>query len=199
MKLLIGLGNPGKAYEKTRHNAGFMLLEYFLKEYEPVRQTVWTNEPRFKSDSAIIVWQKKNGKTEKILLLKPKTYMNNSGLAVSLAVNFYKIPSQDMWVFHDDIDFPFGKFRIRFGGGSGGHKGIMSLIDTLGTDKFWRFKLGIGRSGESEHSGVDHYVLDTFARQESGKLKELLKRGVEAIELGLEEHLEAAMNRYNSR
>lgn len=199
MKLLVGLGNPGKEYEKTRHNVGFMLLEQFFKDFTPAKKTIWSDSSKFKSDIAEMVWQKEKGKEEKIILLKPKTYMNNSGMAVQLVTSFYKIDPSDMWIFHDDVDFPVGSMRIRFGGASAGHRGVMSVIDTLGTDKFWRFRLGIGRPGESEHSGVSHYVLDTISHQDHAKIREMLQRGVKAIEVGLQHDLEAAMNQYNSK
>lgn len=199
MKLLIGLGNPGEKYETTRHNIGFMALDGFLKDFEPVQNTVWTDSAKFKSDVAEIEWNKKDGEVEKIILVKPKTYMNNSGMAVQLFLKFYKVSPEDLWILHDDVDFPAGTLRIRFGGASAGHRGIMSIIDTIGTDKFWRFRMGIGRPGESEHSGVSHHVLDSFHRDDHKQIREMLKHTSKAIELGLERDLHAAMNKYNSR
>ena len=199
MKLVVGIGNPGKDYEKTRHNVGFMLLEQFLKDYEPIRKTVWENNTKLKSDIAEIFWQGKNGKNERIILVKPKTYMNNSGMAVSLITSFYKIEPENVWILHDDVDFPIGSMRIRFGGASAGHRGVMSIIESLGSDKFWRFRLGIGRPGESEHSGVSHYVLDRFSHQDHAKVREMLHRGVKAIEVGLQDDLQAAMNQFNTK
>lgn len=208
MKLLVGLGNPSKQYEKTRHNVGFMAVEQFLKDYEPLKNTLWIDNKKFKSDIAEIEWQRKhplNDRTiktdlvEKILLVKPKTYMNNSGQAVSEIANFYKIPSNDIWILHDDVDFPVGSMRIRFGGASAGHRGIMSIIEQFGTDKFWRFRLGIGRPGESGHSGVEHHVLDVLSGQDHAKVREMLKHTSKAIQLGLEESLDASMNKYNAK
>lgn len=199
MKLLVGLGNPGKQYEKTRHNIGFMALEQLLKDVEPVKDTVWTDSSKFKSDIAEIAWNKKNGDVEKVILVKPKTYMNNSGMAVSLVASFYKVNPEDIWILHDEVDFPSGSLRIRFGGASAGHRGVMSVIETLGTDKFWRFRMGIGRPGESEHSGVSHHVLDEFHATDHKQIREMLKHTSKAIELGLEQDLTAAMNKYNSK
>lgn len=206
MKLIVGLGNPGEKYEKTRHNIGFMVLDHFLKDFESERQTVWTESTKFKSDIAEITWQQKKETSgsvphgmQKVILVKPKTYMNDSGLAVSLLLQYYKVAPEDLWVLHDDVDFPAGSMRIRFGGASAGHRGIMSIIDAIGTDKFYRFRLGIGRPGESEHSGVSHYVLDSFNHEDHSKVRELLKRTSKAIELGLEKGLDAAMNKYNSK
>lgn len=208
MKLIVGLGNPGKEYEKTRHNVGFMTVEHFLKDFEPARQTVWEDNSKFKSDIVTIEWQRskplrdavvQQPLIEKVILLKPKTYMNNSGLAVGLVADFYKIPTEDIWILHDDVDFPEGSMRIRFGGASAGHRGVMSIIDALGSDKFWRFRLGIGRPGEAGHSGVEHHVLDEFSHQDHAKVREMLKHASKAIQLGLEEDLTAAMNKYNTK
>lgn len=205
MKLIVGLGNPGEKYEKTRHNIGFMALEQFLKDFEPLRKTSWTPSDKFKSDIAELEWQQEKSAgsaphgTEKIILVKPNTYMNDSGLAVGLLMQFYKVPLEDLWVLHDDVDFPAGTLRIRLGGASAGHRGITSIIASLNADKFYRFRLGIGRPGESEHSGVSHYVLDTFNHEDHGNVRELLKRTSKALQMGLEKGLDAAMNKYNTK
>jgi PTH1 family peptidyl-tRNA hydrolase len=205
MKLIIGLGNPGTKYEKTRHNIGFMVVEQFLKDFEPVRDTIWTDEKKFKSDIAEINWQPLHGKEEKVILAKPKTYMNNSGLAVQLLTSYYKLLTSDIWIVHDDIDLPIGAMKIRFGGGTAGHHGVESLMEKLGTDKFWRFRLGIGvgsqklEVGSQKLKNVEDYVLGKFTGAERGKIKDLLKRGSKAIQMGLEVGLEAAMNRFNTK
>lgn len=199
MKLIVGLGNPGEKYEKTRHNIGFMAIDQFLKDLESAKDTVWFRNEKCKSDIAVFSWQPEHGKAEKVILAKPNTYMNDSGLAVSLLVSFYKIAPEDIWVLHDDVDFPAGSMKIRLGGASAGHRGIMSIIEKIRTDKFYRFRLGIGRPGESEHSGVIHYVLDTFTHEDHSKVRELLKRTSKAIQLGLEKGLTAAMNKYNTK
>jgi peptidyl-tRNA hydrolase, PTH1 family len=202
MKLVVGLGNPGKQYEKTRHNVGFMVLEQFFKDFSPERETVWHDSEKFKSDIAEITWERQNGSSptnEKVILVKPKTFMNNSGMAVKLVADFYKVPSEDIWILHDDVDFPVGSMRIRLGGASAGHRGIMSIIDTIGTDQFWRFRLGIGRPGEANHSGVEHYVLDTLSGQDHAKVRELLKHASKAIMMALEQDIHAAMNKFNTK
>lgn len=199
MKLIVGLGNPGKQYEKTRHNVGFMAVEQFLKDFEPLNKTEWIENNKFKSDIAEIEWQPQVKPPEKVLLVKPKTFMNNSGQAVAIIANFYKIPTEDVWILHDDIDFPEGSVRIRQGGASAGHRGIMSVIEQLGDDKFWRFRLGIGRPGESGHDAVSHHVLDEFSHQDHAKIREMLKHTVKAIKFGLEQDLAAAMNKYNTK
>src|SRR3989344_3486671 len=206
MKLIVGLGNPGAKYEKTRHNLGFMVVEKFLKGFEPVKNTSWENSSKFKSDIAQIEWQPKHGSLEKIILVKPKTYMNNSGLAIQILATYYKIPAIDVWVVHDDIDLPLGSMRIRLGGGFAGHHGVESVIEKLGTDKFWRFRLGIGEMKEESRARdqglekkkreIDDFVLGNFIGREKGKLKELIKRGVKSLEEALENGLESAMNRF---
>lgn len=203
MKLIVGLGNPGKKYDKTRHNLGFMVLENFLKDFEPVKQTFWTNEEKLKSNIAKIEWQPKHGTLEKVILALPQTYMNNSGLAVRLITNYYKLPTTDVWVVHDDIDLPMGSMKIRFGGASAGHHGVNSIIEHLNTDKFWRFRLGTGeassRGQSSKLKNIEEYVLSGFLGAEKGKVKDLLKRGAKAIETSLEDGLERAMNRFNTK
>ncbi len=205
MKLIVGLGNPGTKYEKTRHNIGFMVVERFLKDFEPVRNTFWENSTKFKSDIIWIEWQPYYGALEKVILAKPKTYMNNSGLAVSLISQYLNILVSDIWIVHDDIDLPLGAMKIRFGGGSAGHKGVESVMEKLGTDKFWRFRMGIGSRNEKSKikneklRDVDDFVLGEFRGPERGKVRELIKRGVKGIEMGLESGLEAAMNRLNTK
>lgn len=207
MKLIVGLGNPGQKYEKTRHNMGFMVVEKFLKDYEDVQKTVWENNEKFKADIAALEWQPKHGSLEKIIVVKPKTYMNNSGMSVRLLSIFYKISPQDIWIICDDVDLQLGILRIRFGGSAAGHRGTESIMNDLGTDKFWRFRLGIGRpkhmiDGQYQAKsmkGINGYVLGDFSRQEWGKIRELIKRTTKAIESGLEDGLDAAMNKYNSK
>ncbi len=210
MKLIVGLGNFGGKYEKTRHNLGFMAVEKFLKDFESAKNTVWENSAKFKSDIAQIEWQPRHGSLEKVILVKPKTYMNNSGMAVQLISSFYKLQASDVWVIHDDIDLPLGAMKIRFGGASAGHHGVESVIENIKTDKFWRFRLGIGlenqkssiRQAQDKNQklrNVEDYVLGDFTGQEKGKVKNLIKRGVKAIETALEDGLESAMNRFNTK
>jgi len=209
MKLIVGLGNPGEKYEKTRHNLGFMVAEKFLKDFQPVVLTVWHDEPKFKSELATIEWQSKSGSLEKIILAKPKTYMNGSGLSVQLLTTYYKRQTTDIWVVHDDIDLPLGSMKIRFGGASAGHKGVQSIIESLGTDKFWRFRMGIKPNLESRIQNselkktklrnVDDFVLGEFREGEIGKVRRLIKGGSKAIKEALENGLEAAQSRFNTK
>jgi peptidyl-tRNA hydrolase, PTH1 family len=209
MKLIVGLGNPGEKYDKTRHNVGFMALDKFFKEYSSAKDD-WKNSVKFKSLFAEIEWQKqsksgslKGSHLEKVLLVKPQTYMNNSGLSVKLVSAFYKIKPEDIWIVHDEIDLPIGSLKIRLGGASAGHRGVESIISALATDKFWRFRMGVGHPIRKELGAnrrvkkVDEYVLTGFETGEIGKARELVKRVMKAIEEGLEKDLPSAMNRYN--
>lgn len=212
MKIIVGLGNPGEKYINTRHNLGFRIIEHFLKDFQSAKNTLWENSLKFKSAIAQIEWQPRHGSLEKVILAKPQTYMNNSGLAVQLLASFFKLPSSDIWVIHDDIDLPLGAMKIRFGGGTAGHHGVESIMEKLGTDKFWRFRMGTGqanskfkilasrRSGQnSKLRNVEDFVLSDFTGSEKGKVKHLIKRGVNAIETSLEDGLEVGMNRFNTK
>lgn len=205
MILIVGLGNPGEKYESTRHNLGFMVVDHVLKNFEPVQKRGWEDSTKFKSDIAQIEWQPKSGSLQKVTLVKPKTYMNNSGMAVALISSFYKVASEDIWIIHDDFDLPIGSMKIRFGGASAGHHGVESIINSLKTDKFWRFRLGTGEShakgkiAKHRVRSADDFVLNNFGRGESGKVRELVKRTVKAIETGLEESLLRAQNRFNTK
>jgi peptidyl-tRNA hydrolase, PTH1 family len=211
MKLIVGLGNPGEKYESTRHNLGFIVLEKFLKEFSLVNKGDWKTENKFKCETAEIEWQRQNkeskpGDLQKALLVRPLTYMNNSGLSVKKLSDFYKINTEDIWIIHDDVDITFEAMKIRFGGASAGHKGVESIIESLGTDKFWRFRLGIGHptnktklDQKSKIIPVDEYVLKGFGRGEAGKLKHVIKKAVKALESSLEDGLESTMNRFNAK
>ena len=213
MKLIVGLGNPGEKYEKTRHNVGFMVLERFLKDYESIRETVWEDSAKFKSDILQIEWQPKTGEFEKVILAKPKTYMNNSGMAVLLISSFYKISPADIWIIHDEFDLPLGSMKIRFGGASAGHHGVESIINILKTDKFWRFRMGTGEQksppkadrplaekiAKRKIRNAEDFVLSGFGKGEAGKIRELIKRGSKALQTALEESLLSAQNRFNTK
>ena len=201
MKLIVGLGNPGEKYEKTRHNLGFMVLDHLLKDLEGVKKSSFNKEEKLKSDIYLLDYQPKNGEMEKVILAKPLTYMNNSGMAVSLITHFYKIKPIDLWVIHDELDLPLGSMKIRFGGSSAGHHGVESILSAIGTDKFWRFRMGIGKdnSQNSKLRNVDDFVLGGFMGSEKGTLKHAVKRGYEAIIEALEDDILSAMNRFNTK
>jgi len=216
MKLIIGLGNPGDKYEHTRHNLGFTIVNKFLKDFFPAKDTVWTKNAKLKSDIALFEWKPKVGFLEKVILAKPQTYMNNSGMAVQLLATYYKLQTDDIWIVYDELDLPVGAMKIRLGGAAAGHHGAESIIEKLGTDKFWRFRMGIGVShphtgrerredgkkhaiGGQKIKNAEDFVLDSFGSSEQGKVRELIKHGSKALQLALEKGIEAAMNRYNTK
>lgn len=184
MKLIVGLGNPGKEYESTRHNIGFMVLDRLSHEL----------------GTGAVVWQtdtKKNVMTAKIgdvLLVKPLTFMNKSGFAVKALVDFYKLESSDVWVAHDDIDLPLGKIRIRQKGGTAGHNGVDSILQQLKNDAFVRFRLGIGRGKDRS---IISFVLSRFHQGEAGEFRKLVKHGTDAVRIALIDGIDKAMNRFN--
>ncbi len=206
MKLIVGLGNPGEKYENTRHNCGFLVVDHFLKDYKSASGVVWSSNAKLKSDIAVVDWQPKKGKLEKVILAKPQTYMNNSGMAVSLLLSFYKVDSSDLWIVYDELDLPLGSMKIRLGGAAAGHHGVESIMEKIATDKFWRFRMGIGTSHDKEHAiskqtlrDAKDYVLGAFGRSDQGKIRELIKHGSDALQTALEKGIEVAMNRYNTR
>lgn len=160
MKLVVGLGNPGKKYKTTKHNIGFMCLDYFAKE----------NGLKFKKES------KFSGEALKIgdlLLLKPHTFMNLSGQSVRKLMNFYNISVEDILVIYDDVDLPLGKTRLREIGSSGGHNGIKSIISNIQTDNFKRVKIGIDKNPLYETSD---YVLCSFSKEENTLIEPVFKK-----------------------
>ncbi|MBI5448953.1 aminoacyl-tRNA hydrolase [Candidatus Gottesmanbacteria bacterium] len=196
MKLIVGLGNPGREYESTRHNIGFMVVDRLSHE-------LGTGPVSWETDT------KKNVMTAKIgdvLLVKPLTFMNASGFAVRALVDFYKLAPTDVWVIHDDMDLPLGKIRIREKGGTAGHNGVDSILQQLKSDLFVRFRLGIGRGGEAygrqsdknlHHRSVIQFVLSRFHQGEAGDFRKLIKHGTEAVRIALIQGIDKAMNRFN--
>ncbi|MCL5970494.1 MAG: aminoacyl-tRNA hydrolase [Patescibacteria group bacterium] len=196
MKLIVGLGNPGKKFQNTRHNLGFMIIDDLVKELTPMTgKTVWDQIAKPKIQFC---------KLKEIIIMKPQTYMNLSGLAVSYLKNFYKIETRDIWIIHDDIDLPLGKLRIRRGGASAGHNGIESIMKELGETDFVRFRIGIGKHRKADQGErnlhrreVEKYVLSPFGRTEAGTLRKMIKKTNEAIKICLKDGLEKGMNRFN--
>jgi PTH1 family peptidyl-tRNA hydrolase len=182
--LIVGLGNPGREYERTRHNAGFMLVDLLALE------------AGIKLDKkGKGVWGKGRIAGEEVVLLKPQTFMNLSGEAVSEVRAFYKIQAGSMIVAYDDCDLPIGKLRIRKDGGSGGHRGVNSIIATLGSKDFPRIRLGVGRP---PHGDTANYVLSPFTKDEQPALEEMLCRGKESVEVLITGGIDQAMNMFNS-
>jgi len=200
MKLIAGLGNPDDKYQYSRHNIGYMVVEKLAKQLLPVERSEkgWEGNKKFTAEICKI--------NQDLILAKPHTYMNRSGIAIQSLVNFYKIKTEDLWVIHDDIDLPLGKIRIRQGGSSGGHNGVESIIKNLPSEDFIRFRLGIGRGKldvkkttdiNLSRQGIEKFVLSPFKDHEGGDAKKMIKNAVKAIMVILDEGLEKAMNRYN--
>lgn len=189
MKLIVGLGNPGEKYLGTRHNLGFTVLDMFVTKILPIKESekFWKVEKKFKSEIG-----KVEIKGEEVMLIKPQTYMNNSGMALSLIKNYFKISPEDIIIIHDDLDLPLGKIKVRLGGAAAGHHGVESVMKELGTDQFVRLRLGIGVSFMAEK-----FVLDTFTSNEKPKLKHMIKQAIEALDLVLKEGVEVAQNSFN--
>lgn len=183
--LVVGLGNPGEKYDRTRHNLGFMAASALVSEYGGS----WTKG--FKGEySEIFI----NGK--KTFVLKPATFMNLSGESVQPFCAYYKIAPEDVVVAHDDMDMDFGKLKIKTGGSSGGHNGIKSITLHLGTENYIRLKMGIGKNIKKESIG---HVLGKFSQEETEKLDEFINISVKAIVSIVNEGLLKAMNAYNNR
>ena len=185
--LVVGLGNPGMEYEKTRHNVGFMAVD------------LWAEEQGFaynKNKNNALLGELKL-KDLRILTIKPQTYMNNSGEAVSKTANFYKIPSERIIVLHDDISLDVGKIRIRRKGSDGGQRGMRDIIELLGTDNITRIKIGVGAKPHPDYDLKD-WVLSKFSKEETENLKSALKKAEASIKEIIFHGIDSAMNKYNS-
>ncbi len=193
MKLIVGLGNPGRVYANNRHNIGFICLNHFAR-----RQGIKFDQKRGHARIGI-----GEAAGNKVVIAKPQTYMNLSGRPVSRLTQKFKINLDDLLVIHDDLDLPLGKIRIRQGGGSGGHKGIDSIISYLESQDFIRLRVGIGRPVKNEDFAeisddeIIAYVLSDFTDEEKQTIAQVLPMVSEAILCLLTEGLVAAMNRYN--
>ncbi len=192
MKLIVGLGNPEDKYAGTRHNLGFEVLDEFRRKLNLAN---WSLENKFKSEIIKV--------SPNLMLVRPQTYMNKSGLAVSLIARFYKIKSEDIIVLHDDLDLLLGKIKVRLGGGVAGHHGVESIMQALGTDQFVRVRLGIGNTqgflGEHKRAAfnAERFVLEAFMPNEKSKVKSMRKQAIKALELLLEQGLDKAQNQFN--
>ena len=179
--LVVGLGNPGEQYNKTRHNAGFMCLEKFNLD----------KNKKF----GINIFYEKNFENKKIYFLKPMTYMNSSGTAVLEFINFYKIKIENILIIFDDISLPVGKIRIRLKGSHGGHNGMRNIIEMLQTDKIKRIKIGVGN--KPDNWDLDDCVLSKFRDEEMTELEKAINNSIESIKLILENKELEAMNLFN--
>lgn len=182
MKIIVGLGNPGEKYETTRHNVGFITVDLLADAFD--------TEISLKGLLCFYNTFRLDG--EKILVVKPQTYMNLSGDCVGQLARYYKVANEDILVIADDISLPVGTMRFRPKGSSGGHNGLKSIIAHLGGDDFPRLKIGIGRGDD-----VIDYVLGHFGKEEWEKISEMMKLAVDAIKLWITDGDAAVMNRYN--
>lgn len=184
---VIGLGNPGKEYANTRHNAGFQVVDRLIAHYLPSMM-----ERKFRASWGFAV-----AEGRKVLFAKPLTYMNRSGDAVGEMLKYFGIPAGKMLVVHDDLDLPFGRIRIAQRGGSGGHKGIQSIIEQVGSSDFARLKLGVGRPKHGEP--VENFVLLPPYPEDRENYDKMISQAEEAARNVLAECLTDAMNRFNRR
>ncbi len=185
MRLIVGLGNPGREYDRTRHNVGFMVVDELHRRL---------GEPGFRARFKGLVAEGMIG-TEKIILLKPLTYMNLSGQSVSEALRWYHLDIDELLVMQDDLDLPFAALRLRARGTAGGHNGLASIIQLLGTSEVSRLKIGIGRGSNTAYS----HVLGRFTAEQEAELPFLLAQAAGTAELWVREGIAASMNKVNMK
>ncbi len=184
MKLIVGLGNPGPAYAKNRHNVGYQCLELLAWEHK-----LAFNKLMFKAYTA-----QGTIANEKVLLARPLTFMNLSGQSVRPLLRWYRTALTDLLIVYDDLDLPLGKLRLRARGASAGHKGMQSIIESLGTNEFARMRIGIGHPTRGD---APHHVLSDFTAEEWITVKLTMDRAVAAIRVFIAEGISAAMNQFN--
>ncbi len=184
MKLVVGLGNPGKEYEKTRHNVGFRVIELLARRWSiEIRRRKFAS---LSGDGRI--------RDEKTLLLEPQTYMNRSGRAIQEAMAFHKLPLEELLVVTDDMALPLGRLRIRMKGSAGGHNGLSDIIRLLGTVEFARLRIGIGEQRGARMVG---HVLGAFAPEEEEVVDRVVALAADAVERWITDGVEQAMNEFN--
>ncbi|HEY9857431.1 MAG TPA: aminoacyl-tRNA hydrolase [Stenomitos sp.] len=186
MKVVVGLGNPGKQYEETRHNAGFMVVERLARE--------WGVEGKHESRFEAMVGEGRVG-SEKVILVEPITYMNLSGRSVQKVLHFYKLTPDDLLVVYDDFAIALGQVRVRTSGSAGGHNGISSIIQSLNTQSFPRVRVGVGPLPPG--ASTTKFVLDKFSKAEAPLLEQGLEAAMGAVELAIKESFTSAMQKYN--
>jgi PTH1 family peptidyl-tRNA hydrolase len=191
MWLLVGLGNPGREYEDTRHNVGFLVLDELARRHQ-------TDAPKSKFGGEIqTVELARGGQREKGLLLKPMEFMNLSGRAVGRTAAFFQVPPAQWVVVHDEIDLVLGRLQVKVGGGHAGHNGVRSIMSETGSPDFLRLRIGVGRpQGRREAAG---HVLGGFTKAESQELSIVIQEAADAVETMVLEGVPAAMNRFNKR
>ena len=188
MYLIVGLGNPGIKYRNTRHNVGFRVVELWAKSLG-----VRLDRRRFQGRFA-----RARFRNVEVILLRPMTFMNRSGYSIRACIDFFDLHAENVLVIHDDVDLPMGRVKVVRGGSAGGHRGVLSAIQHLGTHEFPRIKIGVGRPRYDGESVEDH-VLTTFHRDEKKVVEEVIQLATEACELIIDSGVDAAMNHINSR
>ena len=186
--MIVGLGNPGQQYASTRHNTGFMTLDLLAQ-----RLQVKVSKERFQAQTAQAVYE-----GQKLLLVKPQTYMNASGLSVEPAAHYYKLPPERIIVLFDDISLPVGKLRIRKSGSAGGHNGLKSLISSLGSDQFPRVKIGVGAKPHPDYDLAD-WVLSTVSKREWPDYQSTMEHAADAALCIVKNGCERAAAEYNGK
>jgi PTH1 family peptidyl-tRNA hydrolase len=187
--LLVGLGNPGKRYAQTRHNVGFIVADRLAERCQAA--------PFREKFTGLVTDVELEG--ERGLVLKPSTYMNDSGRSVLAASTFYKILPERITVIHDELDLPFGTIRVKFGGGEAGNNGLKSITQHLGTKEYARIRVGIGKPPPGFHGGGADFVLEGFAPEERARLGDIVEQASDAVALLIGRGLEHAMNVTNRR
>jgi PTH1 family peptidyl-tRNA hydrolase len=199
IKLIVGLGNPGQKYEQTRHNIGFLVIDRLISDFGGSL----TNHLRWRAHVA-------KGPGGASILMKPQTFMNESGQSVGAAVRFYKLLPEQVLVVYDDVALPFGSLRFRMAGSAGGHNGMKSIISHVGSDRFPRLKIGIGALKRSDENAPDGlvspasgnlvgHVLGKFSTEERNELQNTLATAAEAVQFALSEGVEASANAFNTK
>ncbi|MCK4453948.1 aminoacyl-tRNA hydrolase [Candidatus Parcubacteria bacterium] len=188
MILIVGLGNPGEKYKKTRHNVGFMVLDEFQKIHG---FSDWQLKKKFKAEISEGIINAK-----KIILAEPQTFMNESGKAVKTMKQETRDKRQELWVVHDDIDLELGKMKIVQNRGSAGHKGVQSIIDELGTKNFARFRVGI-KNKKLGIQNIENFVLKKFTKEEEKVIEGTVQKTCQAIEFATKQGIEKTMGKYN--
>lgn len=186
MYYIVGLGNPGLQYENTRHNVGFLTIDYLAKKYD-----IKVKKLKFKS-----LYGQGEISGQKVMLIKPQTYMNNSGEAIRDLKNFYKFEDDKLIVILDDIDIDFGKIRIKKKGSAGTHNGMKSIIYQIQTDNFPRIKISVGQ--KPSYMDLASFVLSGFTKDEADIVREEIINAAEACQMIINDDIDKAMNKYNS-
>ena len=188
-QVVVGLGNPGTKYDRTRHNVGFEIVDTLAQGWP----ASMVDNGRFKG----AVGDVRSPQGDRLIFLKPSTYMNRSGQAVRAVVDWYKLDPAAVLVVYDDMDLPVGRLRFRQSGSAGGHNGMKSIISHLGTQNFPRLRVGIGTANKEQQNGVVSHVLGKFAPEARKQINAVIPVAVDAIHLCLRKGVEQAMNRYN--